>query len=142
MNLALWLKRNNYRADQVQTFLPSPMALSTAMYHSGFNPMKPVRHGVSEKVDSVKGLRQRRLHKAFLRYHDAENWPVLREALKAMGRADLIGPGQHQLIPAWQPSGTGKAGDIKRGPPKAGTRPAAQKFLTKGVIPNRGARKP
>ena len=111
MNLALWLKRNNYRADQVQTFLPSPMALSTAMYHSGVNPMKPVRHGVSELVESVKGLRQRRLHKAFLRYHDAENWPILREALKAMGRADLIGPGTHQLVPAWQPQGTGKAGE-------------------------------
>ena len=107
MNLALWLKRNKYRADQVQTFLPSPMALSTAMYHSGFNPLKPVRRGASETVDAVKGLRQRRLHKAFLRYHDAENWPVLREALKAMGRADLIGPGKHQLVPNWQPPGTG-----------------------------------
>ncbi|MGO9430240.1 YgiQ family radical SAM protein, partial [Rhodoblastus sp.] len=39
MHLALWLKRNKYRADQVQTFLPSPMALATAMYHSGFNPL-------------------------------------------------------------------------------------------------------
>ena len=103
MNLALWLKRNRYRADQVQTFLPSPMALSTAMYHTGFNPLKPVRRGASETVDAVKGLRQRRLHKAFLRYHDPENWPLLREALKAMGRADLIGPGPRQLVPGQQP---------------------------------------
>ncbi|ARN83783.1 YgiQ family radical SAM protein [Methylocystis bryophila] len=128
MNLALWLKRNKYRADQVQTFLPSPMALATAMYHSGVNPLKPVRHGASEKVEAVKGLRQRRLHKAFLRYHDPENWPVLRDALKAMGRADLIGPGKHQLVPSWQPAGTGKAGEGRRGGEK-GTR----RFLTKGL---------
>lgn len=133
LNLALWLKRNKYRADQVQTYLPSPMALSTAMYHSGFNPLKPVRRGASEPVDAVKGLRQRRLHKAFLRYHDPENWPVLREALKAMGRADLIGPGKHQLIPAWQPAGTGRAGEGRRALQKGRPRPEARKFLTKGV---------
>jgi uncharacterized radical SAM protein YgiQ len=135
MHLALWLKRNKYRADQVQTYLPSPMALSTAMYHTGFNPLKPVRRGASEPVDTVKGLRQRRLHKAFLRYHDPENWPVLREALKAMGRADLIGPGKHQLVPAWQPSGTGKVGEGRRVTPKARSRPAPGKFLTKGSGP-------
>jgi uncharacterized radical SAM protein YgiQ len=133
MHLALWLKRNKYRADQVQNFLPSPMALATAMYHSGFNPLKPVRHGASEKVETAKGLRQRRLHKAFLRYHDAENWPLLREALKNMGRADLIGPGKHQLVPAWQPAGTGGQGEGKR----QDLRPRndrARKFLTKGVF--------
>jgi len=128
MNLALWLKRNKYRADQVQTFLPSPMALATAMYHSGVNPLKPVRHGASEKVEAVKGLRQRRLHKAFLRYHDPENWPLLREALKAMGRADLIGPGKHQLVPSWQPKGTGAAGEGHRAGAKE-----TRRFLTKGV---------
>ena len=140
MNLALWLKRNKYRADQVQTFLPSPMALSTAMYHSGFNPLKPVRRGASETVDAVKGLRQRRLHKAFLRYHDAENWPVLREALKAMGRADLIGPGKHQLVPNWQPPGTGKTGEGRRVVQKGKPRPEVRKFLTKGIHPLDGAR--
>ena len=129
MHLALWLKRNGYRADQVQTFLPSPMALATAMYHSGVNPLKPVRHGGSERVESVKGLRQRRLHKAFLRYHDAENWPMLREALKRMGRADLIGPGKHHLVPNWQPAGTGLGGEGRR----LGKKHRPQKFLTKGV---------
>ncbi len=136
MHLALWLKRNKYRADQVQTFLPSPMALSTAMYHSGVNPLKPVRRGGSEKVETVKGLRQRRLHKAFLRYHDAENWPLLRDALKAMGRADLIGPGKHQLVPNWQPAGTGGKGEGQRQGPRSGQRnDKARKFLTKGVFP-------
>ncbi len=107
MNLALWLKKNRYRADQVQTFLPSPMSLSAAMYHSERNPLRPVRRVGSETVFSARGLKQRRLHKAFLRYHDPENWPVLRDALKRMGRADLIGPGKQHLVPSWQPPGTG-----------------------------------
>ncbi len=134
MNLALWLKRNNYRADQVQTFLPSPMALATAMYHSGFNPLKPVRHGASEPVSAVKGLRQRRLHKAFLRYHDPENWPMLREALKNMGRADLIGPGRKHLVPPGQPAGFEPKGRAPA-PKSARGNSKPRKFLTKGVFP-------
>lgn len=131
MNLAIWLKKNGYRADQVQTFLPSPMALSTAMYHSGVNPLKAVRRGGSERVETVKGLKQRRLHKAFLRYHDPENWPLLRDALKAMGRADLIGNGKHHLIPNFQPAGTGLGGGEGR---RTGSKNGTQKFLTKGTF--------
>lgn len=113
MNLALWLKRNGFRADQVQAFYPSPMATATAMYHSGMNPLKKISRtydpitGIGERIEIVKGERRRRLHKAFLRYHDPNNWPMLREALKDMGRADLIGNGKHQLIPKNQPAGTG-----------------------------------
>jgi uncharacterized radical SAM protein YgiQ len=134
LNLALWLKKNRYRADQVQTFLPSPMAVATAMYHSGVSPLRGVRHGGSEAVETVKGLRQRRLHKAFLRYHDPENWPLLRETLKRMGRADLIGPGKHQLVPNWQPAGTGGSGGEGR---RVGKKHGVQKFTTKGVPPVR-----
>jgi uncharacterized radical SAM protein YgiQ len=105
MNLALWLKRNGFRADQVQNFYPSPMATATAMYHSGKNPLQRVRRD-SEAVKTAKGEIQRRLHKAFLRYHDPANWPLLREALKNMGRDDLIGSGKSQLIPASQPRDT------------------------------------
>jgi len=105
MNLAIWLKKNGFRADQVQTFLPSPMAIASAMYHSGKNPLKKVRHN-SDDVFSAKGLKQRRLHKAFLRYHDPENWPILRKALQQMGRGDLIGNGEQHLIPAWHPRNT------------------------------------
>ena len=114
MNLALWLKRNGFRADQVQNFLPSPMATASAMYHSGKNPLRRVRRN-SDDVPIPKGLRMRRLHKAFLRYHDANNWPLLREALKRMGRADLIGNGKKHLIPSWQPRGTGEAQEGRRG---------------------------
>ena len=109
MNLALWLKRNGFRADQVQTFYPSPMATATAMYHSGLNPLKGISRDEvrAERVDVVRGEKRRRLHKAFLRYHDPNNWPVLREALKAMGRADLIGNGKHHLVPTFQPATDG-----------------------------------
>jgi uncharacterized radical SAM protein YgiQ len=102
MHLAMWLKRNGFRADQVQTFYPSPMATATAMYHSGKNPLRKVGRD-TEEVETVRKTRQRKLHKAFLRYHDPDNWPMLREALKEMGRADLIGNSKKHLIPAWQP---------------------------------------
>jgi hypothetical protein len=78
------------------------MATATAMYHSGKNPLKRITR-TSEEVVIPKGTKVRRLHKAFLRYHDPGNWPLLREALKRMGRADLIGNGKHHLIPAYQP---------------------------------------
>lgn len=145
MNLALWLKKNKFRADQVQTFLPSPMALATAMYHSGVNPLRGVHRGRSEAVETVRDLKQRRLHKAFLRYHDAENWPVIREALTRMGRSDLIGPGKRHLVPAHQPRGTGLAGGEGK---RLGQKHGAQRFVTKGdfsakaLAPNRpGARR-
>ncbi|MBM3345150.1 MAG: YgiQ family radical SAM protein, partial [Betaproteobacteria bacterium] len=102
LNLAVWLKENGFRADQVQTFYPSPMATATAMYHTGRNPLRKVTRD-SEHVDIVRGEKRRRLHKAFLRYHDPANWPMLREAMRKMGRSDLIGNGRHHLIPYWQP---------------------------------------
>jgi len=108
LNLALWLKKNNFRLDQVQAFVPTPMALATTMYHTEKNPLKKLHRDGGEVVGAVRNGRQRKLHKAFLRYHDAENWPLLREALKEMGRADLIGNGKKQLIPAWQPAGVGQ----------------------------------
>jgi uncharacterized radical SAM protein YgiQ len=113
MHLALWLKSHGFRADQVQTFYPSPMATATAMYHSGRNPLGRVTRE-SETVDIVRGDRRRRLHKAFLRYHDANNWPLLREALKAMGRSDLIGNGKKHLIPFHQPQTDGSYTSVRR----------------------------
>src|SRR6202165_4921388 len=105
LELALWLKTNGLRADQVQAFLPGPTATATALYYSGKNPLRRITRS-SEEVLIPKGLKVRRLHKAFLRYHDANNWPMLREALRRMGRADLIGNGRHPLVPAYQPAGT------------------------------------
>jgi uncharacterized radical SAM protein YgiQ len=116
--LALWLKKNRYRADQVQTFLPSPMATATAMYHTGHNPLRRLRRG-APTVAVPKAGKTRRLHKAFLRYHDPANWPLLRQALRKMGRADLIGNGPDQLIPLRQPVGKATGHD-----------PAARPFRT------------
>jgi uncharacterized radical SAM protein YgiQ len=112
LELALWLKKNDFRADQVQAFLPSPMATATAMYHSSKNPLKRISRS-SEEVVIPKGIKVRRLHKAFLRYHDPENWPLLRDALKRMGRADLIGNGKQHLIPAYQPVGPNRSSPIR-----------------------------
>jgi len=116
MNLALWLKRNGFKADQVQTFYPSPMATATAMYHTGLNPLAGIHRDPrrSEKVDIVRGERRRRLHKAFLRWHDPNNWPLLREALKSMGRADLIGNGARHLVPSFQPATDGSYRSARR----------------------------
>ena len=102
LNLALWLKKYDFKLDQVQTFTPTPMAMATAMYHSGKNPLRKVTAD-SENVAIPKAGNVRKLHKAFIRYHDPNNWPMLREALQKMGRADLIGNGKQHLIPAWQP---------------------------------------
>ncbi|MDN3922580.1 YgiQ family radical SAM protein [Roseateles violae] len=125
MNLAIWLKQNGFRADQVQTFYPSPMATATAMYHTNKNPLKKVTRD-SEEVDIVRGERRRRLHKAFLRYHDANNWPMLREALKAMGRADLIGNGKHHLIPTFQPVTDGSYESARRKNSTVAAKPGAK----------------
>lgn len=138
MNLALWLKRNGFRADQVQAFLPSPMALATAMWHGGKNPLKRVKRD-SEDVVSPKGMKQRRLHKAFLRYHDANNWPLLRQALKDMGRADLIGNGKKHLIPTYQPAGTGEAPEGAR---RKKTSAKPQVFRTQRTMADRPSSRP
>jgi radical SAM superfamily enzyme YgiQ (UPF0313 family) len=136
LELALWLKRNGFRADQVQAFLPPPMATATAMYHSGKNPLHKVTH-TSEEVAIPKGLRVRRLHKAFLRYHDPENWPLLREALRRMGRAHLIGNGRQHLVPTYQPIGTGRGHEGRRKP--AGTaRPFRTQHTGLPDAPRRG----
>jgi uncharacterized radical SAM protein YgiQ len=126
LELALWLKKNGYRADQVQAFLPSPMASATAMYHTGQNPLEAVKREGGEAVAVPKGKRVRTLHKAFLRYHDPKNWPLLREALIRMGRRDLIGPGAQHLIPLRDPPACAKSkqsagmANTRKGPPKRG----------------------
>ncbi|MBO1256576.1 YgiQ family radical SAM protein [Alteromonas sp. 5E99-2] len=98
LNLALWLKENNFKLDQVQNFYPSPMANATTMYHSNKNPIHKVNFK-SENVSVAKGERHRRLHRAFLRYHDPANWPSIRQALKDMGKSHLIGHGSKHLVP-------------------------------------------
>lgn len=120
VNLALWLKKNDFQADQVQTFYPSPMATATAMYHTGRNPLKGLSYK-SEKVNTIKSLEQRRLHKALLRYHDPKNWKEIRDLLVKMGMKHLIGDGPNALIPNKQPS------------KKYGAQTSGKRFLTKST---------
>ncbi len=148
LSLALWLKRNGFKADQVQTFYPSPMATATAMYHSGRNPLKGIHRDAgggqrSERVDVVRGERRRRLHKAFLRWHDPNNWPLLRQALKDMGRADLVGSGKHQLIPAHQPLTDGSYRSARRSNSTPRSSAAPGQVLTQHTgLPPRGEGRP
>ena len=122
LNLALWLKKNNFKLDQVQTFMPTPMAMATTMYHTRKNPLRKVTAD-SETVETARSGKIRRTHKAFLRYQDPANWPILREALVNMGRGDLIGNGDKHLITAWTSSESGglAAGERSRQTHGAGT---------------------
>ncbi len=97
VQLALWLKRNRFRPDQVQNYLPTPMALATTMYHTGLNPLRKICSD-SETMVVPKGGRRRRTHKAFLRYHDPANWPLLRQVLKSLKMDHLIRRGKGGLV--------------------------------------------
>jgi len=127
VNLALWLKKNDFLADQVQAFYPSPMATATAMYHSGKNPLRKVTYK-SDTVEIVKNPEKRRLHKALLRYHDPKNWPLIRAALKEMHLGHLIGPGTDKLVPLVQPRGRDLPGSARR----KNTASAHEKRVRKG----------
>jgi uncharacterized radical SAM protein YgiQ len=119
VNLALWLKERDFRLDQVQNFYPSPMANATTIYHTELNSLKNLK-GNTESVPVPKGERQRRLHKALLRYHDPAGWPMIREALQKMGLSKLIGKGKHCLVPE-------ETRDEKNLKPKAGGKIAVTK---------------
>lgn len=131
VNLASWLKTNNFQADQVQTFYPSPMATATTMYHTGRNPLQGLSYK-SEKINTVKSLQQRQLHKALLRYHDPKNWKIIKDLLLKIGKKNLIGEGPNCLIPSTPNFG------------KSGSRSNAKKFVTKhtsqGYKPLKGKR--
>ncbi|WP_287244233.1 YgiQ family radical SAM protein [Pseudoalteromonas sp.] len=98
VNMALWLKSHDFKLDQVQNFYPSPMANATTIYHTEMNSLRNIKNN-TEQVPVPKGARQRRLHKAILRYHDPAGWPMIREALRKMGKANLIGKGPNCLVP-------------------------------------------
>jgi uncharacterized radical SAM protein YgiQ len=98
VNLAIWLKQNDFRLDQVQSFLPTPLAMATAMYHTRKNPLRKIARD-SETVETPRTAKIRRFHKALLRYHDPNNWETLREGLRRIGRAELIGNGPQHLVP-------------------------------------------
>ena len=116
VNMALWLKANDFKLDQVQNFYPSPMANATTIYHTEMNSLRNIKNN-TEQVPVPKGARQRRLHKAILRYHDPAGWPMIREALRKMGKANLIGKGPNCLVP--EESRNEKAANSKGGKGRA-----------------------
>jgi uncharacterized radical SAM protein YgiQ len=136
LRLALWLKQNNFQLDQVQTFLPTPMAMATAMYHGRKNPLHKISAD-SETVETVRTGKIRRLHKAFLRYHDPENWPMLREALQRMGRADLIGNSDRHLVPRYNPPAVGAGGKPAARTISRNFNPARKPGTSMSVSPDR-----
>jgi uncharacterized radical SAM protein YgiQ len=140
LNLALWLKKNNFRLDQVQTFMPTPMAMATTMYHTRKNPLHKVTD-TSETVETPRTGKQRTAHKAFLRYYDPKNWPILRDTLRRMGRGDLIGTGERHLIPPYVVGEENfKAAAGKRAMPMLA--PGAQKRGANAVAGNAGRGRP
>ncbi|MFO0866118.1 MAG: DUF3362 domain-containing protein [Gemmataceae bacterium] len=97
IDLALFLKRNGYKPDQVQDFIPAPFDIATCMYYTGIDPF------TKTEVHISKALRDRRMQRALLQYFKPENWFEVRNALIEAGRADLIGNGCDALISANPP---------------------------------------
>jgi hypothetical protein len=97
IDLALFLKRNGYRPDQVQDFIPAPFDVATCMYYTGIDPL------TKEQVYVAKGLRDRKMQRALMQFFKPENYFEVREALIQAGRQDLIGGGCDCLIPAQPP---------------------------------------
>jgi uncharacterized radical SAM protein YgiQ len=118
VNLALWLKKNDFKLDQVQTFMPTPMALATTMYHTRKNPLKKITTD-SEVVETARSGKIRKFHKALLRYHAPENYEIVKDGLLRMGRSDLIGSSERHLIPSRAPVvaslATAGLSNVKRG---------------------------
>jgi hypothetical protein len=97
IHLAVFLKRNGYRPDQVQDFIPAPFDIATALYYTGIDPF------TKQQVYVAKGLRDRKMQRALMQFFKPENWFTVREALIQAGRQDLIGNGCDCLIPAQPP---------------------------------------
>src|SRR5262249_9162346 len=103
IGLALFLKRNGYRPDQVQDFIPAPFDIATCMYYTGIDPF------TGEEVYIAKHLRDRKLQRALLQFFKPENYFEVRKALEQAGRTDLIGEGCDALIPSQPPNEALKA---------------------------------
>ncbi len=97
INLAVFLKQNGYKPDQVQDFIPAPLDVATCMYYTGVDPF------TKKPVFIAKGLRDRKTQRALMQFFKSENYFEVRDALRQAGRTDLIGDGCDALIPATPP---------------------------------------
>jgi len=97
IDLAVFLKRNGYRPDQVQDFIPAPFDVATAMFYTGIDPF------TKKPVHVAKALRDRKLQRALMQFFKPANYFEVREALRQAGRTDLIGNDCESLIPPTPP---------------------------------------
>ena len=93
VELALYLKKHGMRPRQIQDFIPTPMAVATTMFYTGIDPL------TNEPVYTATDMREKRMMKALIFYWDEQHWPLAREALRKVGRTDLIGRAPHCLVP-------------------------------------------
>ncbi|MCH7632937.1 MAG: DUF3362 domain-containing protein, partial [Planctomycetes bacterium] len=98
IDLAVFLKQNGYKPQQVQDFIPAPFDIAACMYHTGLDPM------TKKPVFIAKHLRDRKLQRALMQFFKPENYFMVRKALMQAGRRDLIGGGCDCLIPAQPPA--------------------------------------
>jgi uncharacterized radical SAM protein YgiQ len=140
IDLALFLKRNGYRPDQVQDFIPAPFDVATCMYYTGIDPF------TKQEVYIARKLQDRKLQRALLQFFKPENWFAVREALLQAGRQDLIGNGCDCLIPAQPPKEAiearrRRANDADHyhsvANPSKGERPGERGLPNKGYRPGR-----
>jgi radical SAM superfamily enzyme YgiQ (UPF0313 family) len=97
IDLAVFLKRNGYRPDQVQDFIPAPFDIATCMYYTGIDPF------TKQPAYVARTLSDRKLQRALMQFFKPENYFEVRKALEQAGRQDLIGSGCDALIPAQPP---------------------------------------
>ena len=129
IDLAVFLKRNGYRPDQVQDFIPAPFDIATCMYYTGLDPF------TGEEVFIAKHLRDRKMQRALLQFFKPENYFEVRKALLAAGRSDLIGSGCDCLIPG--PAAQGG----HRGAETAGRRSCKRRVCPQDSRPQSGKSK-
>jgi uncharacterized radical SAM protein YgiQ len=137
IELALFLKRNGYRPDQVQDFIPSPFDIAACMYHTGLDPF------TGKPVYIAKHLRDRKLQRALLQFFKPENYFEVRKALEQAGRQDLIGSGCDCLIPAQPPKEAIEARRRRANDPDhyhTVANPAKGEPVGERGLPNRGYR--
>jgi len=125
IELALFLKRNGYRPDQVQDFIPAPYDIATSMYYTGIDPF------TKEEVKIARGLRERKMQRALMQFFKPENWFLVRDALEEVGRLDLIGDGCNALIPS-RPPREALAARMSRSKEELGKRPDLRRKKTGG----------
>lgn len=97
IELAIFLKRNGYKPDQVQDFIPAPLDVATSMYYTGLDPF------TLKEVHIARAFRDRKAQRALMQFFKPENYFEVRDALREVGRSDLIGEGCDCLIPSKPP---------------------------------------